>query len=268
MSNPDLPAELLDHTVDLLQDDTDALKSCCLVSASWVPRTRRHLFANVEFRFEKDLQTWKNTFPDPSASPACYTDHLAITCLEEVTSADAEEHGWITAFSRLVQLHLEFKGLEISLLPFHGFSPALKALHVECSHFPLSRILNLVHSFPLIEDLSLIMADSSYPIEDIDGQHAAAQPPLLRSLVVYARDGIGPIVSRIFPPQSGLHIRYLHLALTCEDDVFVLSALVERCRFTLESLKVHTGLYCTSAQDLCTHRWLTSICRPTIVGPD
>ena len=102
MSHPPFPAELLDHIIDDLHDARDVLKSCCLVSTSWVPRTRRYLFADVTFHDAKDLRSWKNTFPDPSASPACYTDHLAIFCPEEVTPADAEERGWITAFSRVV----------------------------------------------------------------------------------------------------------------------------------------------------------------------
>ena len=43
MPPPDLPGELLDHTVDHLYDARVTLKSCCLVSKSWVPRTRKHL---------------------------------------------------------------------------------------------------------------------------------------------------------------------------------------------------------------------------------
>jgi hypothetical protein len=38
-----LPAEMLDHVVDHLYDTEDALRNCCLVSKSWIPRTRKHL---------------------------------------------------------------------------------------------------------------------------------------------------------------------------------------------------------------------------------
>ena len=90
MPHPRFPVELLDYIVDHLHDVRDALESCCLVSTSWIPRTRRHLFAKVAFRSENDLQSWKNVFPEPSTSPACYTDHLVICCPEGVTPADAE----------------------------------------------------------------------------------------------------------------------------------------------------------------------------------
>jgi len=44
-----LPPEILDLIVDHLHDEPTALKACCLVSKSWVPRTWNHLFALVEF---------------------------------------------------------------------------------------------------------------------------------------------------------------------------------------------------------------------------
>ena len=241
-TSPHLPAELLDYTVDFLHDTRDALKSCCLVSTSWVPRTRRHLFANVEFRFEKDLQTWKNTFPDPSTSPARYTNHLVICCLEGVTPADAEERGWIPTFSRVVRFDMDFDGPRISLLPFHGFSPLLRSLQICYSNFPFPRILNFIHSFPLIDDLSLISCGDD-PIEDIDGPHAAVQPPLTGCLELFVQDGMDYIVSRLFSSQNSLYFRKLDLELAYEVDILVVLALVERCRFTLESFKVDIGRY-------------------------
>jgi hypothetical protein len=72
MSDPHLPAEMLDHIVDHLQDTEYALRSCCLVSKSWIPRARKHLFFDIVFHTAKRLELWKETFPDPSTSPACY----------------------------------------------------------------------------------------------------------------------------------------------------------------------------------------------------
>ncbi|KAF9789295.1 hypothetical protein BJ322DRAFT_1000309, partial [Thelephora terrestris] len=47
MSNRFIPPEICDHIVDFLHDDPKTLKQCCLCSRSWVPRTRKHLFAVV-----------------------------------------------------------------------------------------------------------------------------------------------------------------------------------------------------------------------------
>ena len=74
MSN--LPCELLDHIVELLHNGGIPLGDCCLVSKSWVARTRRHLFSEVVFQTAKSLEPWKTTFPDPATSPARYTKTL------------------------------------------------------------------------------------------------------------------------------------------------------------------------------------------------
>ena len=47
MSN--LPGEMLDNIVDNLRDSRPALMNCCPVSKSWVPRSQKHLFAEVRF---------------------------------------------------------------------------------------------------------------------------------------------------------------------------------------------------------------------------
>jgi len=107
MSVPDLPREILDYTIDLLHDEQETLKQCCLVSKSWVPYARKHLFAEVSFYCTEDLEAWKETFPDPVDSPAHHTRSLIVGCPESVTAADAEEGGWIRMFSRVVRLEVQ-----------------------------------------------------------------------------------------------------------------------------------------------------------------
>ena len=71
------------------------------------PRTRNHLFAHVKFKTETDLESWKETFPDPSTSPAHYAKTLTINCPRAVTAADAEPGGWIGTFSHVVDLQVD-----------------------------------------------------------------------------------------------------------------------------------------------------------------
>ena len=150
MSNPSLPPELLDHIVDLLHDENAALRSCCLVSKSWIPRTRKHLFVNIAFCNPGNIQSWKSTFPDPSTSPACYTKSLSVRCPHVVTPADAEENCWIRAFSRVVSFEVmitEEGGFE-RLVPFHGFSPLIYSLTVAFSPLqPRTFSTSSAHSF-------------------------------------------------------------------------------------------------------------------------
>ena len=241
MSDPRFPSELLDSIVDHLHDTRRALERCCLVSRSWVPRTRKHLFANVTFHAATGLQSWKNAFPNPSTSPARYTKNLVIRCPEEITAADAEEHGWIPAFSRVVHFDLEVhEGPEASLTPFHGFSPVLKSLHVSYITLSSSRVLDLLHSFPLLEDFAVTAWDTPL-IENADRQPTIVQPPLTGTLRLGALEGMSPIISQLLSPLGGLRFRKLELSLHREEDISSISALVGCC-LTLESLRVNFGI--------------------------
>ena len=102
-----LSAEVLDHVVDFLHDSTKVLKSCYLVSKSWVPCSRRHIFASVAFRTPIDLEIWKETFQDSSTSSAFYTKALHVGCPDVVTAEDAEEGGWVRTFCRVVWFEVE-----------------------------------------------------------------------------------------------------------------------------------------------------------------
>ena len=154
MSNPALPPETVDHIVDMLYDQPKTLRKCSLVAKSWVPRTRIHLFADIELSSPKALKSWKKAFPDPSNSPAFHTLTLSLKCGWAMTAADVEG-GWIQAFSRVVRLDLWCYDPKISLPSLHGFSPVLKSLRLSYSRQD-SHVLNFVCSFPLLEDLTLI----------------------------------------------------------------------------------------------------------------
>ena len=128
MSHPLLPAELLDHIIDHLQEERDVLKVCCLISKSWIPCSRKHLFARVRFSAVENLQSWKTTFPDPSSSPACYTRYLFIGRTDIVATTNAEEGNWISTFSHIVRLEMEMETWDaspqvaISLVSSHELS--------------------------------------------------------------------------------------------------------------------------------------------------
>ena len=249
MPNPNLPPELLDHIVDLLYDDVDALKRCCLVSKSWIPGARKHLFADVKLRFPTRLQAWKNAFPNSSTSPACYAKSLFIGYPGEATVADAQDVGWIQTFSCVERLVVHVDNPKISLTPFHGFSPSIKSLHVDFTCSPCS-IFNLIYSFPLLEDLSLALFYSIDHTADFDERPTTPQPPdspvFTGSLKLFVRvpEGIKSMARWLMSLPSGLHFRELKLSLGCKEDVSPISALVARCSSTLESLEIDCRVYC------------------------
>ena len=264
MSNPHLPADILDHVVDHLYDTKDTLRNCCLVSKSWVPRTRTHLFADVSFLTKGCLESWKETFPDPSTSPAHYTKTLSISCSHVVTTTDAESGGWIRGFSRVVDLEVASRGSSagdsFSLIPFHGLSPAIKSLHMVAPRLPSSRIFDLIVSFPLLEDLTVIIHGMVASVESGDESEipTAAQPstsPMFTgTLELYRHGGVKPFAHRLLSIPGGIHFRKLILSWDDDDDPPSITKLLDGCSHTLESLNIAADPPGTPILPLHSHR--------------
>ena len=262
MSDLTLPPELLDHIVDLLHDDRRSLKNCCLVSKSWIPRARKNLFANVEFHNHMHLFSWKNTFPDPSASPAYYTQTLIINFYPVVMAADAEQGGWIPTFSRVAHFEIRtspFEPVNYNLVPLHGFAPALKSLHVAFLGLPSSNTFNFIYSFPLLEDLRLEtdMLYSGNVGENPPVTQLSSPPPFTGTLKLSLNTGTIPAISQLLSLPGGLHFRELHLTFFCQRDILSMEALVERCSSTLKILKIGSKLFGTPNWHLYSCRRLT-----------
>ena len=248
MATPHLPQEILDYVIDLLHDEPETLRRCYLVSKSWVPRTRKHLFADVELRSASDLESWKWIFPDVAHSPAHQTQTLFVGCPQLITESDAEEGGWIRAFSGVKSLDVDngdqhFITSEVSLTPFYKFSPSLKSLRVAAIILPHPGLFDLILSFPLLEDLTL--AGYKEPALDDDGSREpqtivpSASPIFTGSLEFGGLQGAGDIARQLLDLPGGLHFR--RLALARDDRAEALQwmmELVAKCSHTLESLDV------------------------------
>ena len=246
-SRSPLPPEILDLTIDHFHDEPATLKVCCLVSKSWIPRARRHLFDHVkfdEFR-ESSFGSWMKTFPDPSNSPAHYTRTLSIFGIKPFTAADTDVGRWIHAFSSVVHLHVEICNsniwdggvrIRVSLLPFHGLSPAVRSLHLE-SASGLSSEVNLMCSFPLLEDFAFIVFDHGNDADE--WTTPSTSPRLTGSLTLSgAEEEIGPTARRLLDLPNGLHFTKIVLVWVTDVDPRLANDLVLRCSNTLESLDV------------------------------
>ena len=242
---PYLPLETLDYIVDLLHDESPALKECCLVSKSWIPRTRRHLFAHTRFYSADNLKSWKKTFPDPVNSPAYHTHTLFIGCVQFIEEADAEEGGWIQAFSRVEQLVVncpwaDLGPTEISLIPFHKFAPTLKSLRVTSLLFPLSQVFKLICSLPLLEDLDLIGCDE-WAVSDDNLRTPSTVVPLTSPAftgTLQLHLGMTSTAHRLLDLPNGLHFRKLNLSWHNAEELRWAVMLVVACSGTLECLDV------------------------------
>ena len=236
MSCP-LPPEILDLIVDHLHDEQTTLQACCLVSKSWIPRTRKHLFAHIRFHpTDRPIQSWKQMFPDPSNSPAHHASSLFLQVTRPGGLADPGVVPWIRSFNRVETLHagLKISALDqVSLVQLHGFSPTLKSLHLGQCNIPLPGVFRLVCSFPLLEDLELFAFGF---VNDIDNwDPPSTSPKLTGSLKI---DGGFRSVARGLCDLPG-GLRFSKIMLRCEEeDVIPMMDLVSSCSDTLESLSI------------------------------
>ena len=243
MSDPHLPQETIDDVIDLLHNKPEALKACCLVSKSWVPRTRKHLFAEIEFISVERIESWKRTFPEPSTSPAYHTHTLFVRC---TYAAMAQVDSLTQTFPRVVWLKLRFKKSDNpSLAPFHKFSPTLKSLSADFSSLPCVQVFDLVRSFPLLEDLALTGRSLSSGDGDSHGSQTAVpsnSPALTGSLDFHIFGRMGDAMLRLLDLPNGLHFRKVAFAWTREGGLRGIAELVVRCSDTLECLDVWCNL--------------------------
>ena len=211
MSCPDLPPEMLNSIVDFLYGETKTLRQYCLVSKSWVPRARKHLFAVIAFFTQEDIDAWKKTFLDPSDSPARYTRTLVVNCAEVVTAADTVEGGWVPTFSHIVRFVMNS---EKGLPPFLKLPPTLRSLSLAFFSLPISGVLTLIHSLPFLEDLTLIGDDAHLDNGGSDGPQifAPSTPPALTgTLELEVGPGVEDLTRRLLDLPGGLHFRGLNL---------------------------------------------------------
>jgi len=256
MSNPRLPPEILDWIVDFLHDDPKALEGCCLVSKSWIPRARKHIFDEVSFITMEKLQSWKEMFPDPLNSPAYHTRTLSVVWSRKITATYCGAGERISGFSRVVQLRLAGQGLfpdpALSFALLHGFSPVVKSLSMNFAVLPPSQIFHLVLSFPLLEDLSIITYSNPLTGDELP---TIDQPPsplrLTGSLELSMGGGMGPIARWLLSIPGGVHFRELSLEWFREEDPLLTMELLEKCSNTIDSLKITCDSRGTSIQYLC-----------------
>ncbi|KAF9780895.1 hypothetical protein BJ322DRAFT_288067 [Thelephora terrestris] len=225
-----LPPEIIDLILEYLCNEPITLKACCLASKSWIPRTRKHLFACIRFGvFGPTIRSWMKAFPDPADSPAHHARHLWISETNAINAPCIRSFHHVEVLR--VSAFYRGKSGEAPLVRLHGLSPTLKCLHLSHFSVPLSDIFNLVCSFPLLEDLTLHCEE---PASVSDGWI----PPLTSPRFT----GTLRLIEEIRLPARGLLAlsgspRFTNIEIVCPVE-YAGSAmdLVSGCSDTLESL--------------------------------
>ena len=240
---PRLPPEILDFVVDLLYPEKVTLRKCCLLSKSWVPRARKHLFAYIRFEHPADLEAWKTTFPDPASSPAYHTHSLFVGCVQAISAADAEEGGWIQTFSNVLRLEVRSGIRNIHeqtnpLVLLHNFSPRLKSLLVVSRNLSPSQVFSLSCSMPLLEDLGIVSHGMSSSYDGGTVFRPSTSPVLTGILGLYVPEGMEYTARQLLNMPNGLRFWKFNCTLCLEEDLQWIIALVTTCSDTLKCIEI------------------------------
>lgn len=244
---PHLPQEIVDYIIDILHDNPEVLKRCCLVSKSWIPRPQTHLFNHVEFKDPEHLSVWRKIFPNPEDSPAVYTRSLCFHNAENIAEGDVN---WVRSFTRverlevLVHHHEQRPRSRGFFVPFHNLSSTVKSLSVGWSVLPLQQVFDFICSFPLLEDLHVVGLG-----RDIDGAifWSARLPVLTGTLVL--ESAAADFVRQLLELPDSLCFRKVVWRLGIGNEVEWrlgighdpewMRDLVGRCSETLEFIDIH-----------------------------
>ena len=144
------------------------------------------------------------------------------------------------------------------LLPFHGFSPVLKYLHLVFTTLPSPHVFNFICSFPLLEDLCLVTTGDVFDAGGNFGGgpvvvRSSSSPPFTGMLMLSLKMGMNPITSQLLSLPMGPHFRKLRFRWYSREDALPTTTLVEKCSPTLEFLRIDTSIPGLSSWHLHSH---------------
>ncbi|KAF9780807.1 hypothetical protein BJ322DRAFT_283979 [Thelephora terrestris] len=230
------PQEILDLVIDCIKDDQTTLKTCCLVSKALVQRAQKHLFVKVKLHsFGYPISRWRETFPDPTNSPAHHTQTLSFVGATPIAATDADI---ILAFRNVANLTVNTRTVSdqnLSFAPLRGAFPAIRSLNLTFGILPDSEIFGLICSFPLLEDLAFM---ARCVFTDDVWSHPPTSPRLTGCLELYQYPGLWSIAHQLLDLPNGLHFRRIAVSLFFDRDVEATMDLVSGCQSTLESLSI------------------------------
>ena len=207
---PIIPQDVIDEILGHLAADSDfiSLQSCALVSKSWVPACRRHLFHTIHFS-SKDRARWLETFPVPEESPARYVRHLHIT----VKRSDSP----------------------LRMTSFGGLPQSVTSLTVVAIIAVLPKIQQIMVQLPNLDDLSLsgqITAMDQNMLFGIGSVLRGRFGGKLQLLGVHASPGV---VDMLLEIPTGLRFTEVEIR-SSHEYLFSIVRLVEACSKTLVKL--------------------------------
>ena len=234
---PRIPQEIIDEILDNLVPDgcfTQWLRSCSLVSKSWVESCRRHLFHTVVLN-GRGMAKWLKTFPIPEQSPAHHVRDLCLSLVEGYRTPEEffRRTQWFTNVKKMT-VWGRGGGDQPAWIPSFGRLPqSATTLTVNANTATLVQIRDVMVQLPNLNDLSL-----SGPLVVMDREKLRGIGTALRGkfggrlqlLNIYA-----DIVNMLLEIPTGLHFTNVYIR-SVDECLLPAARLAEACGDNLVNL--------------------------------
>ena len=241
---PRVPQEIIDEILDHLALDSDfeSLRSCALVSKSWVPSCRRHLFHTILFA-SWDMTRWLNRFPVPEESPGHHVKdlHFPLGGFFDGPRGFSEQTPWFTNVERMTLSghggYLSSQTASLRRLP-----QSVTSLTIDTDMVTLVQIRDVMVQLPNLNDLSLsgsLVAGDRNALSGIGTVLRGKFGGQLRLLSGYADKDV---MNMLLEVPTGLHFTEMRIRGT---HVSFLSTvrLAEACCKTLVKLSYAVSIH-------------------------
>ncbi|KAJ7164185.1 hypothetical protein C8R46DRAFT_309300 [Mycena filopes] len=264
-----LPPELVDRLIDYLHDDIHALANCALVSRTWAPASRYHVFGHVVL-LDKSWTEYLRLLTSPFATFTPHSTHTLTfatafgsrTTLASLLDDIVPKLPQFSAVTSLCLGILNWSEMStptvISLAALFVSITALDIRHVQVDD--VHELAGVISLFPHLEKMSV----APFFLGDPADIHVAPFPDLPRGLVHVALTWFGPsgtrdMLAEAFPWLEGTSaqpspVQSLTLSLVDTSTLPALGRLLRVLGPQLQALAIaFTSLASVTADDIDNH---------------
>ena len=220
---PRIPQEIVDEILNHLVAGSDlrtsplqtSLRSCSLVSKSWVLSSRRHLFYTVLFD-SWDMVKWLKAFPVPEESPAHYVRDLRFALGWSCGTPEEffNRTPWFTNLEKITVLgDGEFRSFGIPLSA--RLPQSVTSLTIHTSTVDLVQVWDIMMRLPNLDDLSLSGFGVAIYEGPLPGSGTALRGRFRGQLRLSDRHINEDLVNMLEVP-TGLHFTEVYFLPMCE----------------------------------------------------
>jgi len=245
---PAIPRDIVNEIADHLVSGSDflSIRTCALVSKSWLQPCRQRLFRVISFT-SRSADRWAKTFPIPEESPAPLVRDLRVWI--ELDSCALEKCSEYTLwFTNVEKLSLLGDG-GLPLLrgsSFWRLPQSVTSLAIDMDKITLLQVRGIMAQLPSLDDLILSASESPPRVDnrELPGIGTVLERSFGGRLVLFDRSVDEDVVNMLLETPSRLRFTEVQIHCFTPDRLPSAVRLAEACGETLEKLSYKVTAQC------------------------